>query len=61
MTGLSKKNYFNHLEELKSKSNFKQPTFIFQTSTRADKESEISTLEHYLYMNKTSEQKLKEV
>jgi len=28
---------------------------------RADKESEISTLEHYLYMNKTSEQKPKEV
>lgn len=52
---ISKKKYFQHLEELKEKNNYKHPTFIMSTNTALDKESNISTVEYYLNTNKPKE------
>lgn len=56
---LNQKQYFEHLENLKSKSNYQKPTFIFQTSTSNAKEGEVSTIEHYLFMNKNKIEEIK--
>lgn len=54
---LSKKQYFQHLEKLNVENNYKNPTFIFSTNTNLEKSGNVSTVEHYLYINKIKEEK----
>lgn len=56
---LSKTQYFEHLQEIKNQSTYKNPAYICvsNTSLELGAHGDHSTLDHFLFMNKTNEVK----
>ena len=53
---LSKSQYFEHLQEIKNQSTYKNPAYICvsNTSLELGAHGDHSTLVHFLFMNKTA-------
>lgn len=56
---LSKSQYFEHLQKIKNRSTYKNPAYICVSNTNLDLgvHGSHSTLDHFLFMNKTEEVK----